>query len=73
MALRLRTTVTFAAIGVLLAVLALIFRDSIGIVVFLALGLVVVALLMRVAAHRESLSRLSRTCRAPSDVFWGIG
>ena len=59
---------TIAAIGALL-----VFRDGIGLLVFVLLGAIVLVQLARFALDSGSSRTLKRLWDAFKDAFWGIG
>ena len=64
---------TLAALVVVFAVAAFIFRDGLGLLVFAVLGLAALVQLFRVIfmhGRREALKNLWAAFR---DAFWGIG
>ena len=69
----LMTDIAVVALLVAFAASAFIFRDSLGIFVFAALGLAVFVQLFRMAFLRGRKDRLKKLWDAFKDAFWGIG
>ncbi|MGY0653031.1 hypothetical protein ACW7GZ_14470 [Luteimonas sp. A537] len=67
---------SLVGLGILLAAFvggAVVFRDSLGLVIFLLLGLAVLAQIIRVALSNGDGRTLGTLWRALKDAFWGIG
>ena len=50
-----------------------VFRDGVGLVVFLVLGIATLVQLVRVATGNASSGTLAKLWAAFKDAFWGIG
>ena len=57
----------------LFIVLAAIFRDSLGLLIFLALAAAALAQLLRVALGKARPASAKQLAQALRDAFWGIG
>jgi hypothetical protein len=69
----LRTDLTLAALVVIFAIAAFIFRDGIGLLIFALLGLAALVQLFRVAFMHGRTETLRKLWDAFKDAFWGIG
>ena len=63
--------ILLAALALLL-VLAAVFRESLGLVVFLALAAALLVQLLRVAVGKARPASAKQLARALRDAFWGI-
>jgi hypothetical protein len=69
----LKTDLTVLGLLAISALAAFVFRDGLGLLVFLGLALALLLQLFRVAFLRGSSETLKKLWRAVRDAFWGLG
>ncbi len=69
----LRSDLTLVAVLAGFAIAAFVFRESLGILIFLAVGLATIVQLVRVVFLRGETGTLKKLWDALKDAFWGMG
>ena len=69
----LKTDLTVIALLIVFAIAAFIFRDALGFIIFVVLGLAILVQLFRMAFMRGRKETLKKLWGFFKDAFWGMG